>query len=78
MKDLSFTHQQSAPAQNQASQLTIEVGTKADQPRVQRLLAKRHYLGNTPPVGDFLIQILKRGKKMVGLAGLGRRCSETA
>ena len=67
MKDLSFTHQRSAPAQNQAPQLTIELATKTDQARVQRLLAKRHYLGNTPPVGDFLIQIVKRERKWLAL-----------
>ncbi len=67
MKGLSLTGQGSENPQSHAPQLSIRIATKADQPRVQRLLAKRHYLGNTPPIGDFLIQIVSRGRKWLAL-----------
>lgn len=66
MEDLFHTRS-AADSQSHGQQLMIRVATKEDRARLNRLLAKRHYLGSTPPVGDFLVQIVSRGRKWVAL-----------
>ena len=67
MKNPSLEPQEACLSESKESELSVRIAGKEDKARVQRLLSKRHYLGNTPPVGDFLIQIVSRGRKWLAL-----------
>jgi hypothetical protein len=67
MKTPSFEPHVACLPKSKESELSVRIAGKEDKARVQRLLSKRHYLGNTPPVGDFLIQIVSRGRKWLAL-----------
>lgn len=47
--------------------LEVIVVPEKDKNRFNRLLKDHHYLGDTPPVGDFLCQVIRRGGQWVGL-----------
>jgi hypothetical protein len=49
------------------SELQVEVVLAADYGRFDPLLAQKHYLGATPPVGDFLRQVVIREGRWVAL-----------
>ena len=65
----SASYQPTKPyrSKSELPELSIRIAGNADKARVQRLLSKKHYLGNTPPVGDFLIQIVSRGRKWLAV-----------
>ena len=49
------------------STLHVQLVTAAEQARFEELLAQQHYLGATPPVGDFLRQVVTRQGQWVAL-----------
>lgn len=58
--------------QNKGSACSAELEVRViqsgpDLERFERALAQKHYLGQTPPVGDFLRQVVARGAQWVGL-----------
>ena len=48
-------------------QLEVSVLQENERPRFARLLKDHHYLGQTPSVGDFLCQVIRRNGQWVGL-----------
>src|SRR6056300_1810139 len=48
-------------------QITVQVLSPRQRGRFNQLLKKHHYLGNTPPVGDFLEQVVLCDGKWAGL-----------
>jgi Domain of unknown function (DUF4338)/DDE_Tnp_1-associated len=47
--------------------LEVRIAAAQDLERFKDLLSNKHYLGDTPPVGDFLRQVLVRDGQWVGL-----------
>ena len=57
--------------------LELRVVDSEDIERFNELLARKHYLGETPPVGDFLRQVGGAGRQVGGAAGVGACRSQT-
>jgi len=57
------------PIKNAPPKATLEIHVVSDKElkRFDRLLAKHHYLGASPPVGDFLRQAVVRDGEWVAL-----------
>jgi len=49
------------------AQLEVSVLREKERKRFGQLLKDHHYLGETPPVGDFLCQVVRRNGQWVGL-----------
>jgi len=47
--------------------LRVDVLADAERSRFDQYLKDHHYLGSTPPVGDFLCQVVRRADQWVGL-----------
>jgi len=54
--------------------LQIQVVTRAEHPRFDRLLGAYHYLGESRPTGDFLRQVAVLDGQWVGLLAWGSAC----
>lgn len=55
-----------SPSESSQADLVVRVVTEAcEVKRFDQQLAGRHYLGATPPVGDFLRQVVERGRQVV-------------
>jgi len=65
------TYEQTTPANPTTSLLEIRVVKAEEVERFNELLSCRHYLGKTPPVGDFLRQVVVRNGQWVALVAWG-------
>jgi len=52
-------------------ELRVDVLREEEKPFFNQFLEEHHYLGQTPPVGDFLCQVVRRAGQWVGLLAWG-------
>lgn len=67
MKSLAHDSEAGGGHFGAARSLEVHVVTPSERERFDGLLAAKHYLGQAPPVGDFLRQVVVRQKEWVGL-----------